>query len=471
MTKGQRELIRNMITSLEVAREALDALGLKYKHQNGKLLSQCPAHDDQDASCSIAPGTNNEQTVVINCFAGCDWRNIKQASESALGNTGGPSFTRGSVPVATGFPSKSAARKKPAVDHGKRVEQARYPYRLEDGSVVFTKIRYAFPNSPKPGHKSFNFLPKDQQALKQLQAVRAVPVYNLPELKGCIAEGIPALAGEGEKDCETARQYGRTMICGHAGAAQRLPEEYVEQIRGLRLLWIVPDLDSPGTNYGLNWVAVAREADVPFQVMRTPLEVKGADLTDHFQARHGWGDLLDVTDEFLKLENADIAPLADAMPQVEAVTLTECEATYRTWMSSAYDMSVVHANLAARAAHEFEGEPVWLLTVDGSASGKTEGIAPLAATPNSIMVSEIASPGALLSGTSNSERSKEATGGLLNQVGAEGTLILKDFTSILSLGSDARAAVLAAFREVYDGSWTRQDRAAAVQAGRTLAHT
>lgn len=460
-------MIRNVITSIEVAREALDALGLRHKYQNGGLLSQCPVHDDQNASCSIVPGTNSEQSVVVNCFAGCSWKDIKQALESALGNYGGPSFARGSAPVSAGVASRPAAgTKNPAVDHGKRVEQARYPYRLEDGSVVFTKIRYAFPNSPKPGQKTFSFPPKDQHALKQLQADRAVPVYNLPELKECIATGIPALVGEGEKDCETAKQNGRTMICGHAGAGQRLAEEYVEQIRGLRLLWIVPDLDDPGTKYALNWMAVARKAAVPFKVMRTPLEVKGADLTDHFQAGHGWEDLLDVTDEFLKLENADLAPAVDAAPPVKAVTLTECEATYQKWMSSAYDMSVVHANLAARAAHELEGEPIWLLTVAGSASGKTEGIAPLAATPNTVMVSEIASPGALLSGTSNSERSKDATGGLLNQIGADGTLILKDFTSILSLGSDARTAVLAAFREVYDGSWTRH---VGTDGGKTLA--
>jgi hypothetical protein len=45
-------------------------------------------------------------------------------------------------------------------------------------------------------------------------------------------------------------------------------------------------------------------------------------------------------------------------------------------------------------------------------------------------------------------------------------LICKDFTSVLSMNRDARATVLAALREVYDGSWTRH---VGTDGGRTLA--
>ena len=34
-------------------------------------------------------------------------------------------------------------------------------------------------------------------------------------------------------------------------------------------------------------------------------------------------------------------------------------------------------------------------------------------------------------------------------------MVVKDYTTILSMSGDARAEVLAAMREVYDGSWTR----------------
>src|SRR5262249_52323383 len=48
-----------------------------------------------------------------------------------------------------------------------------------------------------------------------------------------------------------------------------------------------------------------------------------------------------------------------------------------------------------------------------------------------------------------------ATGGLLRTIGGFGIILAKDFGSILSLHHDSRSQVLAALREVYDGSWTR----------------
>jgi hypothetical protein len=50
---------------------------------------------------------------------------------------------------------------------------------------------------------------------------------------------------------------------------------------------------------------------------------------------------------------------------------------------------------------------------------------------------------------------KGARGGLLRQVGDFGICILKDFGSVLAMHTETRAEVLAALREIYDGSWTR----------------
>ena len=61
----------------------------------------------------------------------------------------------------------------------------------------------------------------------------------------------------------------------------------------------------------------------------------------------------------------------------------------------------------------------------------------------------------LLSGTSTRERVKDATGGLLRQIGDFGVLLCKDFTSVLAQNKDSRAEAMAALREVYDGAWYR----------------
>ena len=63
---------------------------------------------------------------------------------------------------------------------------------------------------------------------------------------------------------------------------------------------------------------------------------------------------------------------------------------------------------------------------------------------------------ALLSATPKRERTNDATGGLLRKIGDRGLLVIKDVTSILSMNNDARAKVLAALREIYDGRWYRE---------------
>ena len=73
---------------------------------------------------------------------------------------------------------------------------------------------------------------------------------------------------------------------------------------------------------------------------------------------------------------------------------------------------------------------------------------------------------ALLSGTPKRDNAPDAKGGLLRQIGEQGIIVCKDFGSVLSMNRDARALVLAAFREIYDGSWTRH---VGTDGGRTLA--
>jgi hypothetical protein len=113
------------------------------------------------------------------------------------------------------------------------------------------------------------------------------------------------------------------------------------------------------------------------------------------------------------------------------------------------------ATLAAYAANQLPGDPVWLGVVGGSSRGKTEIVAAVAAMPDAAMVSDLSGPASLLSATSRRERSADATGGLLRRIGEHGVMILKDFTTVLSMHRDRRAEILAAFREIYDGEWHR----------------
>lgn len=112
-------------------------------------------------------------------------------------------------------------------------------------------------------------------------------------------------------------------------------------------------------------------------------------------------------------------------------------------------LAAVAANLAT------DGDPVWLLVVAPPGGGKTEMLAALRDLEHVHYAATI-TEAALLSGTPTREKQKGATGGLLREVGEHGVLVLKDFTSIISMHRDARASTLAALREVYDGAWTRR---------------
>lgn len=158
------------------------------------------------------------------------------------------------------------------------------------------------------------------------------------------------------------------------------------------------------------------------------------------------------------------APSPEARSDISGQLLTETRALFHRWLGADYDTGALDAVLSTAAAERLQGDPCWLLVVSGSGAAKTETVMPLAGA-GAVIVSTISGEAALLSGTSEKERSKDATGGLLRKIGSDGLLVIKDFTSIISMHRDTRASVMAALREVYDGRW---DRDIGADGGKTL---
>jgi hypothetical protein len=151
-------------------------------------------------------------------------------------------------------------------------------------------------------------------------------------------------------------------------------------------------------------------------------------------------------------EHAAFAAQAEA---ASAVICAEAEAVYARWLHDT-DPVPTRIVLAAYVANmALEGDPVWVMLVGGSGIGKTERITPVTSMPHVVMASTVTGEAALLSASPKRERAKNATGGLLRQIGDRGVLVVKDFTSVLSMSRDQRAQVLAAMREIFDGRWDR----------------
>jgi hypothetical protein len=149
------------------------------------------------------------------------------------------------------------------------------------------------------------------------------------------------------------------------------------------------------------------------------------------------------------------------------VSLYECHSVFRRWLGDDYDTDALDAVLATAAAEQLDGDPLWLLVISGPGNAKTETVQALAGA-GGLVTSTISSEGALLSGSPRRETTKDATGGLLRRIGDHGLLVVKDVTSILSMNTDTRAALLAAFREIHDGKWERN---VGTDGGRTLTWT
>jgi len=142
-------------------------------------------------------------------------------------------------------------------------------------------------------------------------------------------------------------------------------------------------------------------------------------------------------------------------PKARPTTLEEARRVFKKWLGNDYDTNALDAMLATLAAERLGGEPIWLLIISGSGNTKTTTVNACSGV-GALVVSTITSEAALLSGTEKKSRAKDATGGLLREIGASGVLVIKDFTSILSMNRDLRAQVLGAFREIHDGSWVRK---------------
>jgi hypothetical protein len=129
---------------------------------------------------------------------------------------------------------------------------------------------------------------------------------------------------------------------------------------------------------------------------------------------------------------------------------------FRQWFGAHSDLDVIDANLAAVAVEKLDGEPLWTLTVAAASTAKTETLRTLTECPGVVEVSTFTSDAGLLSGTPRDQSADDADGGIMRKLEPRGIMLIKDVTSILSLGPIERAKILAALREVYDGYWYRQ---------------
>ncbi len=133
------------------AADIVKALGGKWDKCRGYGFARCPCHSDRTPSLKIQDGPGGD--VILHCFAGCDWKDIKDA----LRQRGllPPLNEPGVAPPGAKAPERATSRAslETDADENSRIEAARQIWRSTlpaPGTVVETYLRGRGITAPIP---------------------------------------------------------------------------------------------------------------------------------------------------------------------------------------------------------------------------------------------------------------------------------------------------------------------------------
>jgi hypothetical protein len=129
--------------------------------------------------------------------------------------------------------------------------------------------------------------------------------------------------------------------------------------------------------------------------------------------------------------------------------LAKLKAVFNKWLHLEDD-SFIDIIVAAYLANKIFPEPLWLLLIAAPSNAKTEVLRAFSGLSSAHFLSNL-TPSTLVSGL---QRKNGEEPSLLLQLDGK-VLILKDFTSILSMRYENQQEVLGQLREIYDGQYSK----------------
>lgn len=141
------------------------------------------------------------------------------------------------------------------------------------------------------------------------------------------------------------------------------------------------------------------------------------------------------------IDRAEARQIQNKVSKLDAV-----KAVFDKWLYIV-DPYWVEITLAAIVANRWKTDPLWLLVVAPPSSAKTEFIESVSGLEDTYSLSSL-TPQTFISGMKEKEMS------LIYKLNGK-TLLLKDFTTLLSMRSDDKAIIFAQLREIYDGKFSK----------------
>lgn len=220
----------------------------------GVLLVTCPLHNDSQPSLQVSEGEDG--TLLLKCFGACGEASVYQPALRAVGLWQEEARANGSRPAETV-----------------------YPYRSEEGRLLFEVVRGA-----DKGFRQRRGLDTQGRPIWGLGDVRRV-LFGLPELLKTGPGDLICLC-EGEKDALNVAHEGIAATTNPMGAGKWRQEytDWLKQHLADRRFLIVPDNDAAGLAHADEVLQSLKRAGLNVQVANLPgLPPKG-DITDWLRA-------------------------------------------------------------------------------------------------------------------------------------------------------------------------------------------
>ena len=115
------------------------------------------------------------------------------------------------------------------------------------------------------------------------------------------------------------------------------------------------------------------------------------------------------------------------------------------------DDRVIDVMFAVMVANQIKTDPNWLLLIGSPSQAKTELLRSLDGHPKAYFLSNL-TPATLVSGIKPKKNEEDPS--LLLKLDGK-TVVLKDFTTVLSMRSENQAEILSQLREIYDGQYSK----------------
>jgi 5S rRNA maturation endonuclease (ribonuclease M5) len=213
----------------------------------------------------------------ITCHAGCDAEEVVDALKLTMADL---------------FDEDT---RRPECDHTRPWKScdlvATYDYTDPAGEVLYSQRRYRC-----RACAGKTFLPYNP-ATRKPGLPRGVRVlYRLPAVLEAAAAGGTVAVVEGEKDADALAALGHIATTAVNGAKARWEDTYTEALRGAHVV-VIADNDPPGRERARATAAALQGSAATVRVLRSPLEKKGADVSDHLAAGLTLEALVDLEDD------------------------------------------------------------------------------------------------------------------------------------------------------------------------------